>query len=279
VRVGVGEGRAYINMNRDEQLAGAFILGQDPEGPSDKAVRVAGFFRGDGSPLAILANYAVHAVSLYSSDTAGTHAAMVSADIPGVANRFVDEHYAAEHAQSFWTSGAAGDQNPILMSFHAEPASDGKVQPSDLQAAGFSITQRLGQALALQVIRVTDRLAPREVTAPLHAAQSVFECPSSQDAARKHRVRVSYLRVGPVDLLGISGEVTTLLDQHLRARLGGANALLTLTLTNGYSGYLPDEAMYARGTTFEVSKTQFAAGCLERSIIAAAQSLMKRSAQ
>ena len=33
------------------------------------------------------------------------------------------------------------------MSFHAEPASDGKVQPSDLQAAGFSITQRLGQAL------------------------------------------------------------------------------------------------------------------------------------
>ena len=55
VRVGVGEGRAYINMNRDEQLAGAFILGQDPEGPSDKAVRVAGFFRGDGSPLAILA--------------------------------------------------------------------------------------------------------------------------------------------------------------------------------------------------------------------------------
>jgi hypothetical protein len=37
--------------------------------------------------------------------------------------------------------------------------------------------------------------------------------------------------------------------------------------------------MCARGTTFEVSKTQFAAGCLERSIIGAAQSLMKRPAR
>ena len=278
VRLGVGEGRAYLNMNRDELLGGAFILGQDPEGPSDKAVRVVAFFRADGSPKAIFANYAVHAVSLYSSDTAAAHAAMVSADIPGVANRFVDEHYAAQHTQSFWTSGAAGDQNPILMSFHAEPASDGKVQPSDLQAAGFSITQRLGQALALQIIRVTDRLAPQDVAAPLRAAQSVIECPSKHDATQKHALRLSYLGVGPVDLLGISGEVTTLIDQHLRARSSNANALLTLTLTNGYSGYLPDDAMYARGNTFEVSKTQFTAGCLENAIIAEAQHLLKHAA-
>jgi hypothetical protein len=278
VRIGVGEGRAYINMNRDEMLDGAFILGQDPEGPSDKAVRVVAFFRADGSPAAIFSNYAVHAVSLYSSDTAGAHAAMVSADIPGVANRFVDEHYAARRAQSFWTSGAAGDQNPILMSYHAEPASDGQVRPSDMQAAGFAVTQRLGQALALQIIRVTDRLSPQEVTAPLRAAQSIIECPTKQDAATKQAVRVSYLRVGSVDLLGISGEVTALLDQHLRARLGGADALLTLTLTNGYSGYLPDDAMYARGSTFEVSKTAFAAGCLEKSIIAEAQRLLKPAA-
>jgi hypothetical protein len=203
---------------------------------------------------------------------------MVSADIPGVANRFVDEHYAARHTQSFWTSGAAGDQNPILMSFHAEPASDGQVRPSDMQAAGFAITQRLGQALALQIIRVTGRLIPREVMVPLRAAQSVIECPSMKDPAQKQAVRVSYLRVGPVDLLGISGEVTTLLDQHLRARLGGANALLTLTLTNGYSGYLPDDAMFARGSTFEVSKTEFAAGCLEKSIIAEAHRLLERAA-
>lgn len=279
VRVGAGEGRAYINMNRDELLNDAFILGQDPEGSSDKTVRVAGFFRGDGSPLAIFSNYAVHAVTLYSSDTAGAHAAMVSADIPGVANRFVDEHYAAQHTQSFWTSGAAGDQNPVLMSVHAEPASDGKVAFSDMQAAGFTIAQRLGQALALEIIRVTGRLRMQEVVTPLRAAQSVIACPLKQGAAQRNTVQLSYLGVGPVDLLGISGEVTTLIDQHLRAESNDTRALLTLTLTNGYSGYLPDEAMYARGSTFEVGKTRFAAGCLESSIIAEAQRLLKRAAQ
>src|SRR6267154_67604 len=91
VRIGTGDGLAYINMNRDEPNANGFILGQDPEGPSDKTVRVVGFLRADGSPLAIIANYAVHAVSLYSSDTAGEHAAQVSADIPGVVDRFVED--------------------------------------------------------------------------------------------------------------------------------------------------------------------------------------------
>jgi len=273
VRVGAGDGQAYINMNRDEAYAGGFILGQDPEGPSDKTLRVVGFFRSDGSPLAILANYAVHAVSLYSSDTAGAHAAMVSADIPGVADRFVDEHYAAQRTLTFWTSGAAGDQNPILMSFHAEPGSDGKVQTSDMQAAGFTITRRLGQALALQIIRVTDRLAPQEVTNALRAEQTVISCPAKVDPATKHTLRISYLGIGAVDLVGISGEVTTLIDRHLREQLGARSPLL-LTLTNGYAGYLPDDASYARGNTFEVGKSQFAPGCAEAAIIEHTRALL-----
>jgi hypothetical protein len=273
VRIAAGKGQAFINMNRDEAAADGFILGQDPEGPSDKTVRVVGFFRADGSPLAILANYAVHAVSLYSSDTAGAHAAMVSADIPGVADRFVDEHYGARRTLSFWTSGAAGDQNPVLMSYHAEPGSDGKVQPSDMQSAGFMITGRLGQALALEIIRVTDRLVPKEMTTALRAEQSVISCPDKLDPHTQHSLRISYLGIGAVDLVGISGEVTTLIDRHLRERLGGRDPLL-LTLTNGYSGYLPDEASYARGVTFEVGKSQFAPDCVEASIIEHARALL-----
>ena len=285
VRVGAGSGTAYVNMNRDEAVPGGFILGQDPEGASDKTVRVVGFFRRDGSPLAILANYAVHAVSLYSSDTAGAHAALVSADIPGVADRFVDEHYAAQRTQTFWTSGAAGDQNPIVMSIHAEPDSHGKVQLTDLQSAGFTLTQRLGQALALEIIRVTDRLAPQDVTAPLRVTQAVVSCATKADAAAvdapaQRPIRVSHLGIGPVDLLGISGEVTTLVDQHLRERLGERQSrLLTLTLTNGYAGYLPDEVMYARGNTFEVGKSAFPPGCVEHSIVDSALRLLGPAAQ
>src|SRR5882672_379443 len=189
VRVGAGNGQAYININRDEPTATGFILGQDPEGASDKTVRVVGFLRADGSPLAIIANYAVHAVSLYSSDTAGEHAAQVSADIPGVVDRFVDEHYGAQRTETFWTSGAAGDQNPVLMSFHAEPQSNGSIATSDMKSAGFMVTQRLGQALALEVIRVTDRLKPQPVTKEMRAAQAVISCPARADPAVMRSVR------------------------------------------------------------------------------------------
>jgi hypothetical protein len=278
VRVGTGNGLAYINMNRDEPTANGFILGQDPEGASDKTVRVVGFLRADGSPLAIIANYAVHAVSLYSSDTAGEHAAMTSADIPGVVDRFVDEHYGAQRTATFWTSGAAGDQNPILMSFHAEPQSDGSIVMSDMKSAGFMVTERLGQALALEVIRVTDRLKPQPVLTTLRAAQTVIACPAKSDPALTRSLRISYLGIGPADLVGISGEVGTLIDRHLRDRLGERNPLL-LTLTNGYAGYLPDDGSYRRGNTFEVGKSQVAAGCAEGQIIARALELLGAAAK
>ena len=278
VRVGAGNGQAYININRDEPTATGFILGQDPEGASDKTVRVVGFLRADGSPLAIIANYAVHAVSLYSSDTAGEHAALVSADIPGVVDRFVDEHYGAQRTATFWTSGAAGDQNPILMSFHAEPRSDGTVVSSDMKSAGFMVTERLGQALALEVIRVTDRLRPQPVPTEIRAAQAVISCPSKTSPALLRPLRISYLGIGPVDLVGISGEVGTLIDRHLRDRLGERNPML-LTLTNGYAGYLPDDASFGRGNTFEVGKSLIAPGCAEGLIIARTQELLGAAAK
>ena len=46
---------------------------------------------------------------------------------------------------------------------------------------------------------------------------------------------------------------------------------MLLTLTNGYGGYLPDDASYDRGDTFEVGKTFMARGCEPRIVAAAAK--------
>ena len=276
VRVGRGDGEAFININRDEGVGSRFILGQDPEGPSDKTVRVAAFYRKDGSPLAILANYAVHPVSLHSSNTAsGRNGGMVSADIPGVTNAFVDDHYGGK-VMTFWTSGAAGDQNPILMSYYSEPDSQGHVSASDMNVAGFMVTQRLGESLGREIIRITDRITPQNVIVPMRADQVLIQCPSKANPATSLPLRLSYLGIGPIDLLGVSGEVTTRIDQHMRSRLGQRSPLV-LTLTNGYDGYLPDDASYRRGQTFEVGKTAFAAGCTEGSLATGAAALMHKT--
>ncbi len=269
VTVGSGTGQAYININRDEKTAKGFILGQDPGGPSDKTVRVVGLFRADGSPLAILANYAVHAVALHSSFTADGKG-VISADIPGAADAFLDAHY--PDSQAFWTSGAAADQNPVMMSIYAEPQADGSTPVTDLKDAGLAVPQRLGQDLALEIVRVTDSIKPRPA-ATLRAAQEVITCPTRADPKVMKPLRISYLDIGGISLVGVSGEVDTLIDTHLR-RLNPKRSPLMLTLTNGYGGYLPDDGSYKRGQTFEVQKTFFAPGCVETSIVKAATRLM-----
>ncbi len=267
VSIGQGEGHAFININRDEKTAHGFILGQDPDGPSDKTVRVIGFFRKDHTPVAILTNYAVHAVTLHSAFTAGGDQGFVSADIPGVVDAFVDAHYGAE-TTTLWTSGAAADQNPILMAYYAEPDAQGTASSNDLSTSGFEITRRLGQDLALEIIRVTDTIKPL-ASSKIDAAQTVIACPTKADPAVTKPLRIGHIGLGPIDIVSVSGEVGTVVDQHLRQKTGRDPMLLTLT--NGYGGYLPDDASYDRGDTFEVGKTLMARGCEPRIVAAAAK--------
>lgn len=273
VTVGSGAGMAFINVNRDEQTAKGFILGQDPSGPSDKTVRVVGFFRADNTPKAILANYAVHAVILHSSVTGVGHNSLISADLPGATDSFVDAHYVG--AMTFWTSGAAGDQNPIMMSYYAEPGADGTPVVTDLKAAGFMLVDRLGQNLGLEIIRVVDAIRPQPVTTPIHAAQTIVRCPVKATDRAPKPLRISWLGIGPINLVGVSGEVGAVIDRRLRERTGG-HATVLMTLTNGYAGYLPDDASYARGNTFEVDHSFLLPGCAESAIVDTAARLMTR---
>ena len=274
VNLGVGAGRAVLNVNRDERTPRGFILGQDPAGPSDKAVRVAALFRADGTPLAILANYAVHAVVLHSSATGPGpgRTALVSADLPGATDAWLDARFPG--ATAFWTSGAAADQNPILMSFYAEPGADGRTVPTDLGPAGFELVRRWGQDLGLEVARVVSAMRPGPVAAPLAMARLDVACPAKAGGAPVP-IRLTRLRIGPFELLGVSGEVATRIDQHLRERTR-ASALMTMTLAGGYAGYLPDDASYGRGATFEVEHSRVASSCAETAIVDGAAKLLKR---
>ncbi len=63
-QVGIGSGRADVNTNRAEYTSEGWKLGVNPQGPSDKTVWVVKFATPDGAPIALLMNYAVHAVVL-----------------------------------------------------------------------------------------------------------------------------------------------------------------------------------------------------------------------
>lgn len=113
-RVGYGEGKSYINVNRNLKTpGGCWVEESNPAGFSDKTLSVVKFEDTDGRLIAALLNHPTHATCGFKMpDADGT--GKTSGNFPGVACRFLEERYAADGAVALWTSGASGDQGPAL---------------------------------------------------------------------------------------------------------------------------------------------------------------------
>lgn len=112
-RCGYGETLSYTNTNRNlKTLHGYWTEARNLEGYSDKTLAILKFVDMEGNLIAAFLNHATHATCCYMlKDSDGK--AKTSGNFTGIACRFVEEHY-GNGAVALWTSGAAGDQNPIL---------------------------------------------------------------------------------------------------------------------------------------------------------------------
>jgi neutral ceramidase len=110
-RIGTGTGSVYVAHNRLRENADGSItwfernLTKVPTAPVDPTVSVIRVDRADGSPLAVLVNYACHPV-VFGSDNL-----RYSADFPAAMNRTVERELGGG-AISFFLQGAPGDLNP-----------------------------------------------------------------------------------------------------------------------------------------------------------------------
>lgn len=126
-RIGYGRGQAHIGVNRREQRPdGRIVLGNNPVGPADPEVGILRLDAADGSPLAVVVNYACHAVA-FSSANYG-----LSADWPGAMRWTVEE---ATGATCLFLQGACADINP-----RGGPQRDqGRVQRLGQEVAGAAL--------------------------------------------------------------------------------------------------------------------------------------------
>ena len=67
------------------------VLGRNPYGTTDKEVLVMKVAKADGSPLAVMFDYATHGTSL------GTGNYTISGDVPGLAEQFVEKILGSRH--------------------------------------------------------------------------------------------------------------------------------------------------------------------------------------
>jgi neutral ceramidase len=258
-RIGVGSGTAEININRDDRTTSGFKTGRNPEGPSDKTVWVIKFETTAGEPIAIFINYAVHATVLGSQNT------LLTGELPGFTSRYVEQHY-NNKIVALWTSGAAGNQGPIIRG--GDPDAENNFKRADV----------LGQILGEEVVRVADNIKATSARPRILGAEKVVTCPGQKTAQEvSARGEVKFLNADPVSfrlgllmvdriaLTSVSAEVVAQIYQRLRKESSFTNTIM-VTLVDGRIGYIADDASYAN-PTFEVINSPLKSGCGESTIV------------
>jgi len=256
-RIGTGTGVAYIGHNRLRVNADGSVswfernLTRVPTSPVDPTVTVMRIDRADGSPIAVLTNYACHPV-VFGSDNL-----RYSADFPGVMNRVVEEKFDGR-TQSFFLQGAPGDINPY---FAVTPIEEDAVKERDWTG------ERLGheaarvaseihtQSVAQPSIEFTEESLPvhlRWDVEKFRAALLKFLGPQGMDiygALIKAEFQVSATTMlinKEIALMTVPGEPFVDFQMNWRDRCPVPTALL-LGYTNGYNGYFPTIAAASRG--------------------------------
>ena len=277
---GFGTGKAYVNINRREFFpkSGWWWLGYNPDGPSDKTVAVLKFADLAGKPIALFINYPVHAVVMGPDNLA------VTGDLAGATSRYVEQYFqgkiptrsdagwelevgqepqaGGEGPVALWTSGAAGDQNPI----------------SEDRGEDFTMVDGLGRILGEESVRVAKSISKMSSQARIESAQRVITClgrrvaagpaPRAQYAfedADPVNIRLSLLKINDVALAGVSGEVFTRIDQHLK-KDSPFNATIMVTHANGSSGYIPSDDAFDP-VSYENTASPLKPGCAENGIV------------
>lgn len=263
-RVGIGTGKAYVNINRDEFTSVGWKIGNNPNGPSDKTVWVLRFETMSGEPIAFFINYAVHGVVM------GPDNRQLTGDLPGAASRFVESRY-QDKVVALWTMGAAGDQNPVYMTWDTT-FTNKTTEP------GFSLVDTLGQMVGEEVFRVAEGIKTTSAQARIYGAEKTVNCPGQKldQEARKRdeyvyqdadpiKFRLGLLMINDIALAAVSGEVVTNIYWHLKKDSPYANTIM-VTLANGRVGYIVDDAAYDT-PNFEVLGNSLKRGCAEQSIV------------
>lgn len=108
-RLGVGWGHSNANINRRGiDVSGKASLGMNPDGASDKRIGILRIDKEDGTPLALISNYAIHGTALGSPNL------KISGDVPGIVSEYVEEKTGVP---MLFINGAAGNLAPIYSTY------------------------------------------------------------------------------------------------------------------------------------------------------------------
>jgi neutral ceramidase len=298
-RVGYGTGVSYLNVNRNiiDPSTRRWWEGPNYDGPSDKTVAVIAFEDLSGEPIAVYYNYAMHAVTVGQLD-------MVSGDAPGTTSKYIEDSFDG-NVVALWSSGAAGDQNPI---YFQQTYDLRAIRVKDYAARGIDISnamppggeglnredptvarlmnqqkqmiQSMGQFLGEEVLHVLRGMDRTDSSIRIAGRHTIVSCPGRERTnagragfpgeyreAEPVEIRLGLLDLGDIVIGAVNAEVFNPIAQRLKRESPHARTILA-TLTNGMarSGYIPHDAGFGM-YTFEVLSSRLQPGCAESAIV------------
>ena len=112
--IAFGTGMSMANINRRaKDVNGHVFLGLNPDGPTDRQINLIRLQHTNGSPIAVIANYAMHGTAMSGANLS------VSGDAPGTVSAYVEQKVGAP---VLYVNGAAGNMAPIY-SVYPDPKS------------------------------------------------------------------------------------------------------------------------------------------------------------
>jgi len=203
--LGTERNQMYECRQPDGRIIRQYDIGYLPDHQIDRRLNVIRFSQEDGSPIAILINYPLHNIAMFTNHCGTGRTAGISSDIAGSVCRTLEKEYPGSVAA--WTSGAAGDINPYLSSQVMYPDPDTGA-PRTIQLEGSEAPLTI---LALLAGRHCSEV--KQVLADAHESHDVrlggcVEWAQLQNGdGQPLRIRLHLSRIGELMILGIGGEL------------------------------------------------------------------------
>jgi len=227
---------ANANINRRARdVDGKISLGLNPDGPVDRQVNLIRLQRPDGSPIALVVNYAMHGTVMSGQNL------KISGDAPGVVAAYLEEQLGGT---VLYVNGAAGNIAPIYTVY------------ADASSGHLSEFRVL---LGDKVIPAVRGMAPGTDRASLRHSTMVVETPRRQDLAwpdelaayatpdrTRVRLPLRFVTINDVVIWSAPVELFCEIAMNVRDR-SPFKQTFYFGYTNGWFGYLPTAKAFDEG--------------------------------
>lgn len=272
-RYAYGEGKSYINCNRDQFLEnGNSIQGLNYERPSDKTLSVIEFQNMDGKKIGFLINYAVHNNLCYRRTDGEGEGLLVYGDISSEVSKYVETYYQADGAVAVWSNGAAGNQNPYVSGNYTKFCTDGSIVENAYKLGNvWELCKFVGETQGRDVVSVIQKIRHYRSCAKIQTFYREYELQGTKvegftpemignvnlvDNSKIYNIPMGkvplslmLITIGDIAVYGINGEVMCETGMRLKESSTLKHIIIVSYMGNNAAGkYMVDEWGYEHRT-------------------------------